>query len=80
MVDPGDVRNAMTSATRLVACTHVSNVFGTIRPVTEIAQIAHAHGALAFVDAAQSAGRIPVRVDEIGCEVAASSAFGPPPG
>lgn len=71
MVDPGDVRKAMTSTTRLVACTHVSNVFGTIQPVTEIAQIAHAQGALAFVDAAQSAGRIPVRVDEIGCDFAA---------
>jgi cysteine desulfurase/selenocysteine lyase len=71
MVDPGDVRKAMTSATRLVACTHVSNVFGTIQPVKEIAQIAHEHGALAFVDAAQSAGRIPVRVDEIGCDFAA---------
>jgi cysteine desulfurase/selenocysteine lyase len=71
MVDPGDVRKSMTSATRLVACTHVSNVFGTIQPVKEIAQIAHEHGALAFVDAAQSAGRIPVRVDEIGCDFVA---------
>ena len=32
LVDPGDVRRAMTPATRLVACTHVSNVFGTIQP------------------------------------------------
>ena len=71
MVDPGDVRKAVTSATRLVACTHVSNVFGTIQPVKEIAQIAHEHGALAFVDAAQSAGRLPVRADEIGCDFAA---------
>jgi cysteine desulfurase/selenocysteine lyase len=71
MVDPGDVRRAMKSATRLVACTHVSNVFGTVQPVREIARIAHEHGALAFVDAAQSAGRIPVRVDEIGCDFAA---------
>jgi len=68
MVDPGDVRKAMTPATRLVACTHVSNVFGTIQSVKEIARIAHEHGALAFVDAAQSAGRVPVRVDEIGCD------------
>ncbi|HYL80142.1 MAG TPA: aminotransferase class V-fold PLP-dependent enzyme [Candidatus Acidoferrum sp.] len=65
-VDPDDVRRAMTPATRLVACTHVSNVFGTIQPVREITRIAREHGALAFVDAAQSAGRIPVRVSEIG--------------
>lgn len=71
MVDPDDVRKAMTPATKLVACTHVSNVFGTIQPVGEIARIAHERGALAFVDAAQSAGRIPVRVDEIGCDFAA---------
>jgi cysteine desulfurase / selenocysteine lyase len=71
IVNPEDVRKAMTSATRLVACTHVSNVFGTIQPVREIAGIAREHGALAFVDAAQSAGRIPVRVDEIGCDFAA---------
>jgi cysteine desulfurase / selenocysteine lyase len=71
LVDPADVRTAMTRATRLVACTHVSNVFGTIQPVREITRLAHEHGALAFVDAAQSAGRIPVRVDEIGCDFAA---------
>ncbi len=71
MVDPADVRRAMTPAIRLVACTHVSNVFGTIQPVREITQIAHEHRALAFVDAAQSAGRIPVRADEIGCDFVA---------
>jgi cysteine desulfurase/selenocysteine lyase len=71
MIDPEDVRKAITPATRLVACTHVSNVFGTIQPVREITQMAHERGALAFVDAAQSAGRIPVRVDEIGCDFAA---------
>lgn len=71
MVDPDDVRKAMTPATRLVACTHVSNVFGTVQPVREITRIARERGALAFVDAAQSAGRIPVRVDEIGCDFVA---------
>ena len=68
LVDPDDVRKAITPATRLVACTHVSNVFGTIQPVAEITRIAHEHGALAFVDAAQSAGRIPVRAPDIGCD------------
>ena len=71
MVDPADVRKAMTSTTRLVACTHVSNVFGTIQPVMEITRIAHDHEALAFVDAAQSAGRVPVHVGEIGCDFVA---------
>lgn len=70
-VNPDDVRRAMSPATRLVVCTHVSNVFGTIQPVTEITRIAREHGALAFIDAAQSAGRIPVRVNEIGCDFVA---------
>ena len=71
IVDPDDVRKAMTPTTRLVACTHVSNVFGTIQPVREISRVAREGGALAFVDAAQSAGRTPVLVDEIGCDFAA---------
>jgi cysteine desulfurase/selenocysteine lyase len=70
IVDPGDVYKAITSATRLVCCTHVSNVFGTIQPVKEVADIAHQCGALVLVDAAQSAGRISVRVDDIGCDFA----------
>jgi cysteine desulfurase/selenocysteine lyase len=71
LVSPDAVRAAMTPATRLVACTHVSNVFGTIQPVEEIARVARERGALFFLDAAQSAGRIPVRVDAIGCDFAA---------
>ena len=71
LVDPEAVRRTMTPATRLVACTHVSNVFGTIQPVEAITRIAHEQGALAFVDAAQSAGRVPVRVDQIGCDFVA---------
>ncbi|HHY94128.1 MAG TPA: cysteine desulfurase [Firmicutes bacterium] len=68
LVDPEDIRRAIGPSTRLVACTHVSNVFGTIQPVKEATRIARDKGVLSLVDAAQSAGRIPVRVDDIGCD------------
>lgn len=59
-LDPKDVASAMTSETRIVAMAHAGNVTGTILPVREIADIAHAKGALLLLDAAQSAGILPV--------------------
>lgn len=59
-IDPNTIRNALTSKTRLVATLHVSNVLGTIQPIAEIGQIAREHGALFLIDAAQSAGVIPI--------------------
>jgi cysteine desulfurase/selenocysteine lyase len=56
---------------RMVAITHVSNVLGTIQDVASLAQVARQRGALSLVDAAQSAGRIPVDVGAIGCDFAA---------
>ena len=54
--------------TRLVALTHQSNVLGTINPVREIADRAHAVGALVLVDAAQSVPHMPVDVAELGAD------------
>jgi cysteine desulfurase family protein len=51
---------AITPGTRLVVTTHASNVTGTIMPVAAIAEIAHRAGALLLVDAAQTAGVIPI--------------------
>lgn len=59
--------------TRLVACTHISNVLGTINPVAEIGRMAHAAGALFFLDGAQSVPHMPVCVQEIGCDFLAFS-------
>jgi cysteine desulfurase len=69
MVDPEDVRRAITPRTILVSVMHANNEVGTIEPVAEVAAIAHAHGVLAHTDAAQSAGKIPVRVDELGVDL-----------
>ncbi|MFQ5849978.1 MAG: aminotransferase class V-fold PLP-dependent enzyme [Candidatus Binatia bacterium] len=56
---------------RLVAITHVSNVLGTIQDVACLVQVARDRGSLTLVDAAQSAGRVPVDVSAIACDFAA---------
>ncbi len=55
----------LTDRTRLVAVTHVSNVLGTVNPVREMAQRAHAVGARVLVDAAQSVPYMPVNVADL---------------
>ncbi len=67
------LREAITERTRLVCCTHVSNVLGTINPVREIGRIAHQAGALFLVDGAQSVPHIPIDVKELGCDFLAFS-------
>ena len=68
MVDPKQIENNIGPNTKLITVTHVSNVFGTIQKVEEIAEIAKKHGILYMVDAAQSDGRIPLNVRAIGCD------------
>ncbi len=53
---------------RLVAFTHVSNTLGTITPVREMVEMAHAAGALVLVDGAQAVPHLPVDVAELGCD------------
>ncbi len=59
-LDPEDVRAALTPKTSLVALTHASNVLGTVQPIEAIARIVREAGALFLVDAAQSAGVVPI--------------------
>ncbi|WP_435007193.1 aminotransferase class V-fold PLP-dependent enzyme [Tundrisphaera lichenicola] len=59
-LDPEDVRSALTPKTSLVALTHASNVLGTVQPIEAIAPIIREAGALFLVDAAQSAGVVPI--------------------
>jgi len=53
---------------RLVAFTHVSNTLGTINPVREMVEMAHAAGALVLVDGAQAVPHLPVDVQELGAD------------
>src|SRR5881227_3413445 len=63
----------LTPEVKLFAFTHVSNSLGTINPVAELCGKARAVGAVTLVDAAQSAGHMPVNVVELGCDFLASS-------
>ena len=60
IVDPADIRKAIRPDTRLIAITHVSNVTGTVQPIREIGQIAREANIPFIVDAAQSAGHLPI--------------------
>lgn len=62
LVDPEAIRKAIRPDTRLIAVTHVSNVTGTVQPVREIGRIAREAGVPFVVDAAQSAGHVPIDV------------------
>jgi cysteine desulfurase/selenocysteine lyase len=63
----------LTRDVKLFAFTHISNSLGTINPVAELCEKAKAVGAVTVVDAAQSAGHLPVDVQELGCDFLAFS-------
>src|SRR5438045_4232475 len=63
----------LTPEVKLFAFTHISNSLGTINPVAELCRKARAVGALTLVDAAQSAGHMPLDVRELGCDFLAFS-------
>ncbi|ABK18486.1 cysteine desulfurase family protein [Syntrophobacter fumaroxidans] len=69
LVDPRRAEEAITPETILVTVMHANNEVGTIEPIAEIAAIARRHGVPMHTDAAQSIGKIPVRVDELGVDL-----------
>ena len=69
LVDPEDIRRAMTPRTILVSIMHANNEVGTIQPIAATAEIAREHGVLFHTDAAQSVGKIRTRVDELGVDL-----------
>jgi len=70
---PDEVARKLTSRTRIVAVTHISNVLGVVNPIKEIAALAHKNGAVIIVDAAQSVPHIPVNVQELDIDFLAFS-------
>ena len=71
LIDPDDVRKALRPNTRLIAVVHCSNVTGALQPVAEVAAIARAAGVPCLIDAAQSAGHVPIDVQAWGAEMVA---------
>jgi cysteine desulfurase len=68
-VDPASVRQALERGTTLVSIMHANNEVGTLEPIREIAALARERGALMHTDAAQSIGKLPVNVDELGVDL-----------
>jgi cysteine desulfurase len=68
-VDPNDVAHAITPETILITLMHANNEVGTIQPIAAISKIAREHGILFHTDAAQSVGKIPTRVDDLGVDL-----------
>lgn len=68
-VDPEDVRRAITPRTILISVMHANNEVGTVQPIEEIGAIARERGIRFHTDAAQSAGKIPARVDDLGVDL-----------
>ena len=63
-----DFRAALDAGAEAVVCTHVSNVFGYILPLEQIAGLCRERGAKLIVDAAQSAGTLPLDMDALGAD------------
>ena len=80
-VDPEDIKRRIRPNTRLVVVNHGSNVIGTIQPVAEIGRICREKGILFAIDAAQTAGLVPIDVAAMNIDVACftghKSLFGP---
>jgi cysteine desulfurase/selenocysteine lyase len=72
-LDLDQLSSLLTPEVKLFAFTHISNSLGTINPVPELCQKARAVGALTLVDAAQSAGHLPIDVQELECDFLAFS-------
>ena len=68
-VDPDEVRRAITPRTFLVSVMHANNEVGTIQPIAEIAAATRGAGVPLHTDAAQSVGKIPTRVDDLGVDL-----------
>ena len=72
-IDIAEFERSLSSKTKLVSFAHISNVTGAIHPAEEVCAICRKRGIYTLIDGAQSAGHIPVKIDQIGCDFFAFS-------
>ncbi len=80
LIDPNDVRKAITDKTILISIMHANNEIGTIQPLHEIGKIAKERGVLFHSDATQGVGKLPVDVEAMGIDLMSFTAhkmYGP---
>lgn len=68
-LDLGDFENKLTSKTKIVSITHLSNVLGVLNPVQKIVELSHKKGAYVLIDGAQSIAHTPIDISKIGCDI-----------
>ena len=69
LVDPAEVEAALKPDTRLVSVMHANNEIGVVQPIRQISEICRRRGVLLHSDAAQTAGKISTRVDDLGVDL-----------
>ena len=81
-ISADDIKNAIRPNTKLIVCTHASNVLGTIQPIREIGRVARERDVIFMVDAAQTMGVSMIDVEECNIDMLAFTGhkgpFGPP--
>ncbi|HVO67616.1 MAG TPA: cysteine desulfurase NifS [Syntrophales bacterium] len=73
LVDPADIKKAITDKTVLISIMHANNEIGTIEPIDEIGKIARSKGVYFHTDAVQTLGHLPINVDELNVDVLSAS-------
>lgn len=73
LLDIENLKSKISSKTKIVALTHVSNVLGTINPIKELTDLAHEKGAIVVVDGTQAVGHFPIDVAELNVDFYAFS-------
>ncbi|MDA3814224.1 MAG: aminotransferase class V-fold PLP-dependent enzyme [Candidatus Cloacimonetes bacterium] len=71
ILDPEKIRKAITAKTKAVVINHASNVIGCIQPIREIGKICRENGVIFIVDCAQSAGVVPINIDQDNIDILA---------
>lgn len=80
LINPDDVKRAITGQTILISIMHANNEIGTIEPLAEIGEIAHERDIYFHTDAVQTVGHLPVNVDDLHLDLLSASAhklYGP---